>query len=436
MSSILGALQAIFSNAPVLVGMIALVGLLALKKPFEAVIAGTLKTIIGFLIISGGAGIVVGAVTPLGTLFTSVLNIANAGLPVNEVFTGIVQKDVVLGPLVAWAFLFAFIINILIARFTPWKYIFLTGHHTLFAATLTVGMFSLIPAIAANSVLLVAISALITGVMMVLFPAMSAPFIEKVIGSKDFVMGHFGTISYATAGFLGQFVGKPEDSAEKIKFPSWIGFMREPLVAMGFVMLIIYVIVSIIGLGKGIDVVAALGSSPWWLGCFVLALTFAGGIGVILLGVRTVLAEIVPAFRGISTKIVPNARPALDCPVVFPYAPNALLIGYLSSIVGGLVMMFIQIAMGGKLGAVILPSMIIHFFVGGTAGIFGNATGGWKGAVLGGFLCGVIFTSLAGFTYIALGGANPAWKGSSFGDTDFGFVGSVLAFVAKVMRGA
>ncbi len=81
-------------------------------------------------------------------------------------------------------------------------------------------------------------------------------------------------------------------------------------------------------------------------GCssFVLALTFAGGIGVILLGVRTVLAEIVPAFRGISTKIVPQAVPALDCPVVFPYAPNALLIGYLTSIVGGLVAMFIQIA--------------------------------------------------------------------------------------------
>jgi PTS system ascorbate-specific IIC component len=269
---------------------------------------------------------------------------------------------------------------------------------------------------------------------MVLFPAMSAPFTEKVIGSKDFVMGHFGTISYAGAGFLGQFVGKPEETAEKIKFPSWIGFMREPLVAMGFVMMLIFWIISIMGLAKGVDVVASLGSSPWWLAGFVLALTFAGGVGVILLGVRTVLAEIVPAFRGIATSIVPNAKPALDCPVVFPYAPNALLIGYLSSIVGGLLVMFVQIAAGGKMGAVILPSMIIHFFVGGTSAIYGNATGGWKGAVLGGFLCGVFFTTLAGFTYIALGGANPAWKGSSFGDTDFGFTGSVLAFVAKVLK--
>ncbi len=52
------------------------------------------------------------------------------------------------------------------------------------------------------------------------------------------------------------------------------------------------------------------------------------------------IAEIVPAFKGISDKLVPNARPALDCPVVFPYAPNAVLVGFLSSFAAGLIGMF------------------------------------------------------------------------------------------------
>ena len=431
--AILDVLKAILSNAAILVGLIALVGLLALKKPFEAVMSGTLKTIIGFIILGAGAGVVVNVVVPLGDLFNQVLAIPDAGLPVNEVFVAIVQGDAVLGPMVAWVFLFAFILNILLARFTNLKYIFLTGHHTLFAAVLTVGILSMIPMFMASPVLLIAVCAVITGVMMVVFPALSAPFTEKVIGSKDFVMGHFGTISYVFAGYFGQFVGDPEDSSEKITFPKWIGFMREPLVAMGFVMLVIFVIVSLIGMGAGVDVDTILGGT-WWLRSFVLALTFAGGIGVILLGVRTVLAEIVPAFRGISEKIVPNAVPALDCPVVFPYAQNALLIGYLSSIVGGVIAMLVQMAAPGTFGAVILPSMIIHFFVGGTSGIYGNATGGWKGAVLGGVLNGLAFTFLAGFTYGALGGLNPAWAGSSFGDTDFGAVGSILAFVSSLLR--
>ena len=48
-----------------------------------------------------------------------------------------------------------------------------------------------------------------------------------------------------------------------------------------------------------------------------------------------------PAFTGFSEKLVPNARPALDCPVVYPYAPNAVLIGFLFSFLGGLAGLFL-----------------------------------------------------------------------------------------------
>lgn len=70
------------------------------------------------------------------------------------------------------------------------------------------------------------------------------------------------------------------------------------------------------------------------------SITFAAGVYIILQGVRMVIAEIVPAFKGISDKLVPNARPALDCPVIFPYAPNAVLVGFLSSFAAGLIGMF------------------------------------------------------------------------------------------------
>jgi len=56
-------------------------------------------------------------------------------------------------------------------------------------------------------------------------------------------------------------------------------------------------------------------------------LQFGVAVAVILFGVRTILGELVPAFQGIAAKIVPGAIPALDCPIVFPYAQNAVLIG-------------------------------------------------------------------------------------------------------------
>ncbi|MCZ7538300.1 MAG: hypothetical protein M5T61_21775 [Acidimicrobiia bacterium] len=51
-------------------------------------------------------------------------------------------------------------------------------------------------------------------------------------------------------------------------------------------------------------------------------------MAVILLGVRTILGEIVPAFAGIAERVILGAVPALDCPISFPYAPNAVLVGF------------------------------------------------------------------------------------------------------------
>lgn len=49
----------------------------------------------------------------------------------------------------------------------------------------------------------------------------------------------------------------------------------------------------------------------------IQGVTFAAGVFIILTGVRLILAEIVPAFKGISEKLVPSSKPALDCQLSF-----------------------------------------------------------------------------------------------------------------------
>lgn len=109
------------------------------------------------------------------------------------------------------------------------------------------------------------------------------------------------------------------------------------------------------------------------------------------LGSSFMMAEIVPTLTGFSEKLVPSARPALDCPIVFPYAPNAVLVGFNSSFVGGLVGLFV---LGQLHWVLILPGVVPHFFCGATAGVFGNATGGKRGAICGAFAHGLLITFL------------------------------------------
>lgn len=156
------------------------------------------------------------------------------------------------------------------------------------------------------------------------------------------------------------------------------------------------------------------------------AITFTAGFVIVLQGVRMMLAEIVPAFRGISQKIVPNAVPALDVPVIFPYAPNAVIIGFLSSLVGGIIM-FLILPFTGL--AIIIPGLIPLFFVGAGAGVLTNTSGGLRGVIIGGIINGALLTLLPALALPVMG--ELGFANSTFGDADFVLTGIVVGYLAN-----
>lgn len=156
-------------------------------------------------------------------------------------------------------------------------------------------------------------------------------------------------------------------------------------------------------------------------------LLFAVGLYIILAGVRMMLAEIVPAFQGIAEKLVPDAKPALDCPVMFNFAPTAVILGFLASFLGGLIGMGI-LAVAGL--PVIIPGLVPHFFTGATAGVFGNATGGRRGAFLGALTNGLLISFLPALLVPVLG--DLGFENTTFGDTDFSVVGLIIGYFARL----
>lgn len=269
------------------------------------------------------------------------------------------------------------------------------------------------------------VGSLALGLIMAIFPALAQPFMRKITGNDQVGFGHFSTLGYALSGAIGSLVGKNSRSTEKINFPKGLGFLRDSSISIALTMTILYIIVAIIA---GPDYIEKnlSGGKNFIVFSIIQAITFAAGVFIILSGVRLVLAEIVPAFKGISTKLVPNAKPALDCPIVFPYAPNAVLIGFFCSFLGGIVGMMI-LGIAGSI--IILPGVVPHFFTGATAGVFGNATGGIRGATIGSFANGLLITFLPVFLMPVLG--DLGFANTTFSDADFGASGIVLGYIAN-----
>ena len=421
MKPILDFIVDILSQPAILVALIAFIGLIMQKKSATDITSGTIKTILGFLVLSAGANVVTQSLEPFGKIFQHAFGVQGV-VPNNEAIISIALEQY--GTTAALIMVFGMIVNIIIARITNLKYIFLTGHHTFYMAAflailLSVGHIT--------GTLTVVIGAIILGLIMAILPALAHKKKRKVTGNNRVALGHCGTISYWAAGEVGKLFKGKSKSTEEINFPKGLSFLRESTISISLTMTLLYFVAALFAGPHYVHSEISNGQN-FIVFSLIQGVTFAAGVFIILTGVRLILAEIVPAFKGISEKLVPNTKPALDCPIVFPYAQNAVLIGFFVSFIVGVIGMFVLFLFGG---VVILPGVVAHFFLGATAGVFGNARGGIKGAVAGSALNGILITFLPLLFLPFLGDLGGA--ATTFSDTDFLVVGIVFGNVAKFL---
>jgi PTS system ascorbate-specific IIC component len=381
-------------------GFIAMVGLILQKKSFGEVLVGTIKTILGLLIMSVGIGALINALVPIQSMFE--VGIPAGGFQTfvtfDEGVVSAVQSANVgdIGAAIAWTMLFGYIIHILLARFTPFRYIYLTGHMIWIHA----GAFAILfHSFGLSLFWTVALASIVDGLYMTLAPALAQPVMRKITGSDNIAFGHGQTLLNMLGAWVGKLIGNPEDSAENIKVPEGLNFFRDMALSISLVMLVVTLIGAILALSQigvaGFQEKISNGQN-WLVFSILQALGFTAGVLVLLQGVRMLIGEIVPAFKGIAEKAIPGAKPALDCPVIYPFAPNSLIIGLISGTIGQVLGMVVLALIGWP---VPLPSMIAAFFASGAGAIFGNATGGQRGAWAGGFLWGFVGWFLISFAY-------------------------------------
>jgi len=412
----------LLSNAGILVGLISMLGLILQKKSADDVIKGTAKTIIGFLIFNIGSAAIGVTLTNFNTMFQKGFGITGVVTQV-EAATALAQGK--FGTIVAIVMVIGFAMNLFFARFTPFKNIFLTGQHSLyFACVLTL----VLKACNVNNTVTIIVGGTLLGFSAAALPGLCQRYMRKITGNDSLALGHYNHLAYAFSGFLGSKVGNPEHSTENFKFPKWLSIFRDFTMCVAVVMVIVFYVAAfaagktvVDGLAKGVD---------WLVFPLLQGLQFAAAMYVLITGVRMFISEITAAFVAISEKYIPNSRPAVDCPSVFPFAPTAVILGFISAYAAGLVSMGVMIAM--KSPIVMIPSASIAFFSGGTAGVFGNSTGGWKGCIAGSFVAGVLLVSLPLMLYPVF--AHLGIVGASFPNVDYNIIGTLLYKITQFIQ--
>lgn len=439
----------ILSTPAILVGLMSLIGLSLQGKPIEEIVKGTVKTIVGFLVLSAGSSFLqTGSLNAFGDLFNYAFSMQGV-VPNNEAIVSLGLQEFAADT--AYIMCLGMVFNIVLARFSRLHYIFLTGHHTLYMAC----MLAVILSVGGlESWQLWLGGGLLLGFIMGFSPAICQPTMTKIVKTDELGFGHFGGAGYWFAAQCGKLFKGKGKSTEEVNFPQRLTFLRDTTVAIGLTMVVFFLIVTAVAVGKGIldaDPATVLETYPnlagllnvgaetkthWAVWAITSGLSFAGGVYIILSGVRLIVAEIVPAFRGIAEKLVPGAVPAIDCPVVFPYAPNAVLIGFLVSFLGGIVGLFVLGFINSSLMpvALILPGVIPHFFCGATAGVFANAEGGLKGCLFGSFMHGLLITFLPAICMPVMGSLN--FANCTFSDADFSIMGIVFGNIAQFIQGS
>lgn len=413
MNEFIQGILTIFQNPPVLMALVVMLGLILLGKKTSDIIKGMFAAAFGMFILQTGVGLLSGSITQINDIFGQVLG--------TSVSTGLddVSFTAAYGAYIGIAMVIGLVLHVLIARFTRFKVIFLTGQFLwwipfiFIAAGVESGL---------TGAALVIFGAILSALYWSLIPSIMRPFVRAVIGDDSFTLGHPASSLALISGTVAKYVGNKEKSTEDINVPQSLNFFKEISVTGAIVIFIVYIVIGLIW-GDYIE-------ENVFVNAINNAITFGAGLVVMLYGVRMLVNQIIPAFQGISEKIVPDAIPALDCPVLFNYKPNAALIGFVvATIVSTILVVVVNIS--GIFGVLLIPLVFTSFFECGTAAVIAEGQGGLRGAIIGTSVAASVMVVLVGISAILYESTIQNWI-LIFGGNDLSLFGSLANLLGGI----
>jgi len=427
-----------------MIGLIVILGYILLGKPWYDVLAGAIKAIVGYLILTVGSSGLVSNFRPVLVGLKSRFNMdamvidpyfgqnaVTAG--VNDVFGKAFGQAMIL-------LLIAFIVNIILVRFskiTKMRALFTTGHvQVQQAATAYWLIMFACPFLLTSDLKLLIVMSLILGLYWAVGSNLTVKPCQEMTDGAGFCLAHQQMFGIAINYWLAEKLfgkrkdGKEVKKLEDLELPGFMSIFNENMVCTSLLMLIFFGAILVI-LGRDYLVTQKFMTGTESMVFYVIrtCLYFSVYLAILQLGVRTFVTELTQSFQGIADKLLPGSIPGVDCAVIFGFgAANAVPLGFLAGFAGQILAIVALILL--KSPVLVICGFVPVFFDNATIGIFANAKGGVKAALILPFFSGLC--QVFGSALIA-GWVGMAAYGGYLGMWDWAVIWPVMTAVMKFL---
>jgi len=425
-----------------MIGLIVMLGYILLKKPWYDVLAGVIKAIVGYLILTVGSS---GLVTNFRPVLVGLKDRFNMDAMVIDPYFG--QNAVTDGVMEVFGkgfgnamilLLIAFLVNILLVRFSKYtklRALFTTGHvQVQQSATAYWLILFACPFLAKSDVKLVIVMAIILGLYWAVGSNITIKPCQELTDGAGFCLAHQQMFAIPLNNWLADKLfnkkGKKVKKIDDIELPGFMSIFNENMVCTSILMLIFFGAILCI-LGRDYLIAGGFLGEDQSMVFYVIqtCLYFSVYLAILQLGVRTFVTELTASFQGIADKLLPGSVPGVDCAVIFGFgSANAVPLGFLAGFVGQI------LAIAGliifKSPVLVICGFVPVFFDNSTIAVFANEKGGIKAALILPFLSGIV--QVLGSAAIA-GWVGLASYGGYLGMWDWATVWPVMTVIMKYL---
>ncbi len=382
----------ILTQPAYIVGLLVLIGMLALKKTWYEAVSSMIKATAGFLILNIGSGGFTSTFRPIINALASKFNITASLI---DTYT---QQAQMMDPekgffvdfpdamvYISAAFVISIVVNFLLVgfnKYTKIRTLYTTGHvlqsYTMIwfwmLVILNPGFYSWPIAVAVG---------IFAGCWAAVGSNFTVEATQKLTGGANFAVGHQEMLGILVTNKLAPKLGKAEDSFENLKLPGWLSIFTDNVVSTTVLMCIFMgIVMGFIGPETMMQFDPSLSPATWYvMYIFRTCVNFSIYMVILLTGVRMMVGELTKAFRGFSEKLLKGSMPAVDCAVTYSFVSgNVPVLGFAMGLIGEI------IGIAGllifKAPILLLPAFIPLFFDNATLACFANKAGGRKAAII------------------------------------------------------